>query len=413
MAPADQAPTKGWLPGTGHRHRRPACAHPASLAWTLILIAPVLLLASRPGACTPSSGQHERQPTGRERHLASSEPVGPSQAQPASFNSEIPRSQDGVEPARDDDELLASNEPEPGRQAPDEPSGAPDDDDDDDDDHHHHHQEPVAEPPAGAQLVRPSRQSATGPPAPPTLAPPRPSSHAPLWSQARAGAPPAPAATVPTTFDVNMGADRMMIKPALEPARPRLGRPRPGPAGGDPLELATESVNHDVLLGRPAGSLAPLNNGPHTAPSNQRRQDLLYPASAQEEPRQHQAAGHDDLATMAGSPAPSGSQRNADQQASENMPVASICYTPFALLMVILITMLVTVAVCFCTHYVVKYLSRHQFGEYSFSFLLGARVPFSVSSPGPWRHTGRMSLMRLILFRPCGRKAPCPCCRAT
>lgn len=165
---------------------------------------------------------------------------------------------------------------------------------------------------------------------------------------------PAPPTTTVATF--NVGPDRM--KPH-EPIRIQFGPASSTSSSfGAPetSELATESVNHVMLSGHSQGDT-------DKSLINERRQDLLYPSN-----NQHLQQSQDSNARTinhVNDQAAISTSRTGDHFNNQELPgVASICYTPFALLMVILVTMLLTCLVCFCTHYLIRYLGRHQFGKY-------------------------------------------------
>jgi len=153
-----------------------------------------------------------------------------------------------------------------------------------------------------------------------------------------------------STFNVDMGADRMLIKPHQQQHQNhQANTPQPYTTTmttrsnifTEP-ELATESINHELF------SQANGNSGSvMVVPENERRQDLLYPSNA------NPNGGSPYLATRM----PSADQLDAQQS------TPTICYTPLALLMVILVTMMITVVVCFSVHILIKHLGRHQFGK--------------------------------------------------
>lgn len=154
--------------------------------------------------------------------------------------------------------------------------------------------------------------------------------------------------TVASSLNVDMGADRMMIKP-----------PDEGGGGGgmrSSLELASEPrapQNHVLLSSRDAPQS-------RADAINERRQNMLFPQGG---------GGHLDEFGGNTNEMQNAYANQASQHEQQSLLVAGICYTPLALLMVILITMAVTVAVCFCAYFLIKHLGRRQFGKCRFNLI--------------------------------------------
>lgn len=141
-------------------------------------------------------------------------------------------------------------------------------------------------------------------------------------------------------FNLNMGADRLLIKPHhMKPETMRQLESAAAVATREQI-TATESINHELINN---------NASRQQVGGEERRQEsLLYP-DASSNMQDNLYSSQQDLYQLQ-------LQLQSQQQ--------SICYTPVALLMVILVTMLVTIAVCLCAHLLIRHLGRHQFGEY-------------------------------------------------
>ena len=174
--------------------------------------------------------------------------------------------------------------------------------------------------------------------------------------------------TIASRLNVDMGADKMMIKPPQQTSGrspqwpPTNAAAAPSTENADevrsPLELATESVVNHVLVSARGGDGQPPES--RVGAINERHQNMLFPSVHSNQPHQDEFSG----GGGGGQPTPTqNSYQNQLQQDSSALVVAGICYTPLALLMVILITMAITVAVCFCAHFLIRHLSRRQFGK--------------------------------------------------
>lgn len=162
--------------------------------------------------------------------------------------------------------------------------------------------------------------------------------------------------SLPLAFDVTMGSDRMLIKPPMA----SVHRPTPTTTTTTMLPIATTvSTEEDVEISSGANA--------QFAPINERRQDLLYPSSNQD---QHTAPPSSHVSpTGATGPYPpfninNDPLANIDHLANGNGQ-ATICHTPYALVTIVITTMLVTIAVCLCTHLLFKYRAKHRFGKYT------------------------------------------------
>lgn len=173
----------------------------------------------------------------------------------------------------------------------------------------------------------------------------------------------------PSAFNVDMGADRMLIKP-VHPLQHQQPPPRPSTtmapvnmptmANIMDTEMATETINQELSTqtgGHNNGGAATMMNGQNLNGSNQRRQDLIYPTRLDDST----STRHHFMNSFDGK---NNYLNDLQPQEASQVQVPSICYTPLALLIVILVTMMITIVVCFCTHIVIRYLSRHQFGKY-------------------------------------------------
>lgn len=183
------------------------------------------------------------------------------------------------------------------------------------------------------------------------------------------------------TFNLNMGADRMLIKPHHTMRAETMAPPTISTRSSamNQQEMATESVNHELLMS-------------HPVPINDRRppSDLLYqssPASPNGKPvlldRENglvdlgggggggggnSFAVRHSIESSFGSRTPQNIALVADQEQLDmaQVSVPSFCYTPLALIMVIVVTMMITILVCFCTHVLIRHLGRHRFGKYGY-----------------------------------------------
>lgn len=183
---------------------------------------------------------------------------------------------------------------------------------------------------------------------------------------------PQPTESMPVAaFNLNMGADRMLIKPHHHQLRAETMAPplSTRSSAANQQELATESVNHELLMSQPV-------------PINDRRQlELLYsspsPSAGKPVALEHQATGGDvgsngfamrhSIESSFASRAPqsvAAMTADQEQEMAAQVSVPSICYTPLALIMVIVVTMMITILVCFCTHVLIRHLGRHRFGKY-------------------------------------------------
>lgn len=143
-----------------------------------------------------------------------------------------------------------------------------------------------------------------------------------------------------TSLNINMGAERLLIKPHNE-------RPPTMQSASPADELGSETIKHEAIN---PSMISVGGGGGGNSVINERRQDLLYPSPSISHPATTSiaATNHESL---------------NQQLATEFREQQSICYTPVALLMVILVTMMITILVCFCTHILIRHLGRHQFGK--------------------------------------------------
>uniref|UniRef100_A0A6G1S7T0 PDZ domain-containing protein n=1 Tax=Aceria tosichella TaxID=561515 RepID=A0A6G1S7T0_9ACAR len=196
---------------------------------------------------------------------------------------------------------------------------------------------------------------------------PLPTSHQqPQWNRHSMSTQPLPVTTTLSSIMDSARAKQQQQQPMTTRA------PRPQLATNSNFhELATESVNHhyhELPADGTTGGHAPSYSSSSMGGFNGRR--LESTGNSNNEPTQT-------MGSQSQSPSPSSSQSrqvgsNSQQQQQQfivdsqanhhhELPIASICYTPFSLLMVILATIVITLIVCLSAYYLFKYLKRHQF----------------------------------------------------
>lgn len=214
--------------------------------------------------------------------------------------------------------------------------------------------------------VRPSRESSTLSPGP-SLRPNKPRTFAeqpprlngqtmppPPQGGRQVGAARRPDTSTQASFDLHMGADRMMISSPVP-----LSEHTAGPSRNVWANSGEENV--------PAAS----NDSPVQASGGRRRQDMSQsggnsgqgwlPGSAERDPLSPESS----MRGRAGLPlGPIASPTPSPVADAALETSAGICYTPIALIMVVLITISITLTCCLCVFLVIKHLKRYRFGKY-------------------------------------------------
>ena len=180
--------------------------------------------------------------------------------------------------------------------------------------------------------------------------------------------------------------------PLFEPIqlRPSQPRRRESPSGGgaatwapvEPTRRSDESgaASFDLELGADRVAIArPAGEAPLPAESI---------ATSSRQPDERQLGGKPFLRSSSGGESASFA---AESQLNQGEP--SICYTPMALILVVLVTIAITLTCCLCAYLAMKHLKSHQFGKCFTLFETDA---------------SRFIRPR---FRLNDRKGPCPCCR--
>lgn len=175
--------------------------------------------------------------------------------------------------------------------------------------------------------------------------------------------PPADQRAQPTV-NLNIGTERLLIKPARErPWATSVTTAATMPAGDQ--ETATESISRHQYASSDTSSAS------HMQPSSHHHLDLHYPSphssdSLQPADQMGSSSRRQLISLMAGDFDARMDQLEAN---TSPQPANAICYTPVAFALIILVSMTITILVCIFTHLLVKHLGRHQFGK--LHFILG------------------------------------------
>lgn len=163
----------------------------------------------------------------------------------------------------------------------------------------------------------------------------------------------------PASLDLNMGADRMMISRPI------------------PLNSKHSFASHDSFASSsselpPSAAEPPASSFVGGSPTGSRRQDLYSSPSNQDAPSGTTLAAAESspsggsqmmqVARINNSPA----QNQQPQQFNQNnneYDSPTICYTPIALMLVVLITLAISLTCGLCAYLLMKHFKRHRFGK--------------------------------------------------
>lgn len=201
-------------------------------------------------------------------------------------------------------------------------------------------------PAAPTPNLRPSRQSVSNSPRPKIRPASKPALQMVPMQQAVQTSLASSGSSTPSTFNVDMGSDQMLIKQHRESSPPTRSSLAVGVDAVNTELPATESIHHELL-----------SHSVGLSTANERRQDLLYPSSPVSNMQFEESSNHGYFGS-------SGQPGLLADASDLNVGQPSICYTPISLITVVLVTMFITIVVCFAAHMLMKYLGRHQFGKF-------------------------------------------------